>query len=195
MMFEHQIRGMIAISITLAVIPLVVFLMPFLFNPHIPDLSASAADSNNLIVEIVQENGDSAIYFVQPGTTASELFTQAGIKLNIKTNLNLRSGTKIHLVAASAEQNMVIGKMDAEKRLALGLPLDINAASLEDLELVPGIGEGLAGRILAWRKDNNKFEKIEQLTDIYGIKEKKLSKLRRYLYVDEAVSRDLRPAE
>lgn len=190
-MFEHQIRGMIAISITLAVIPLVVFLMPFLVNPPSPDLSASGSDSDNLIIEIVRENGDSGIYFVRPGTTASQLFSQAGIKPNIKMDVNLRSGTKIHLVAASTEQNMVIGKMDAEKRLALGLPLDINAASLDDLKLVPGIGEGLAGRILAWRKNNIKFEKIEQLMDVHGIKEKKLSKLSRYLYVDETVNRDL----
>ncbi len=190
-MFEHQTRGMIAISITLAFIPLVFFLMPFLFDPETPVLSTSGSDSKNLIIEVVQESGESGIFFVRPGTTASQLFSQAKIKPNIKIDLNLHSGIKMHLVPAAADQGIVIGKMDAEKRLALGLPLDINMASLDDLRLVPGIGDGLAIRILNWRKENIRFEKIEQLMDVNGIKEKKLLRLKRYLYVDEVVDQDL----
>lgn len=190
-MSEHQIRGMIAISIILAFIPLVIFLMPSLFDPHIPVLSTSGSDSKNLIIEVVQESGESGIFFVGPGTTANQLFSQTKINANIKTDLNLQSGIKIHLVPSAADYGIAIGRMDAEKRLALGLPLDINLATLDDLKLVPGIGDGIAIRILAWRKKNIKFEKIEQLMDVHGIKEKQLLKLRRYLYVDEGVDRDL----
>ena len=190
-MSEHQIRGMIAISIILAFIPLVIFLMPFLFEPNIPILSTSGSDSKNLIIEVVYENGESGIFFVRPGTTASQLCSQAKIKPNIKIDLNLQSGIKMHLFSTAADKGIVIGKIDAEKRLALGLPLDINLATLDDLKLVPGIGDGLAIRILNWRKENTRFEKIEQLMDVNGIKDKKLLKLRRYLYVDEVVDRDL----
>jgi len=190
-MFEHQVRGMIAISIILAFIPLVIFLMSFLVEPDIPALSTSGSDSKNLIIEIVQESGESGIFFVGPGTTVGQLFSQAKIKTNSKMDLSVQSGIRIHLIPAAADQGIVIGKMDAEKRLALGLPLDINLASLDDLRLVPGVGDGLAIRILNWRKKNIRFERVEQLLDVDGIKEKKLLKLRRYLYVDEAVDRDL----
>ena len=190
-MFEHQIRGMIAISIILAFIPLVFFLMPFLFDPHIPVLSTPGSESKSLIIEVVQGNGESGIFFVGPDATAGQLFSQAKINPNIKMDLNLQSGIRIHLVPAAADQEIVIGKMAAEKRLALGLPLDINLATVDDLRLVPGVGDGLATRILAWRNKNIKFEKIEQLMDVNGIKEKKLLKLRRYLYVEKGLDRDL----
>ncbi len=191
-MFEHQIRGMTAISIILAFIPLVIFLTPLLFNPSIPVLSTSVSDSKNMvIVEVIQENGESGIFFVEPGTTATQLFSQTNIKSNNKMDLNLHSGIKIHLVPAPADRGIVIGQMDAEKRLALGLPLDINLASLNDLRLVPGIGDGLAIRILNWRQNNIRFEKIEQLMNVNGIKEKKLLELRKYLYVDEVMDQEL----
>jgi len=66
------------------------------------------------------------------------------------------------------------------------LPVDINLAGLEELRLIPGVGDVLAANIVEWRLRNGRFEKLEQLMVINGIKEKKLSKLRQYLYVEKS---------
>lgn len=57
-------------------------------------------------------------------------------------------------------------------------PLDVNRASAADLQHLPGIGPALAGRIIAWRAENGVFDAVEQLTDVSGIGEKTLEKLR-----------------
>jgi competence protein ComEA len=76
-----------------------------------------------------------------------------------------------------------VGPMSAEKRLALGIPIDVNRSSLEELVLVPGIGEKTAEKILDQRNVNGTFRKLDELMLVKGIKEKRLEKLRRYLCI------------
>ena len=73
--------------------------------------------------------------------------------------------------------------MSADKRLALGIPIDLNRSSLEDLVLVPGIGEKTAEKIVEERRLNGMFGTLEELMRVKGIKEKRLEKLRRYLCI------------
>ena len=61
--------------------------------------------------------------------------------------------------------------------------IDLNAASLEDLEKLPGIGPVLAERILAFREENKSFLEIEELQDVQGIGEKTFAKLEPYVFV------------
>ena len=57
-------------------------------------------------------------------------------------------------------------------------PLDLNAASEEELAELPGIGEALAARIVAYRAENGPFETPEDLMKVSGIGEKKLEDIR-----------------
>ena len=63
--------------------------------------------------------------------------------------------------------------------------VDINTAGVEELSTLPGIGEGLAGRIVRYREANGAFESVEALTEVSGIGEKKLEELRDYITVNE----------
>ena len=62
-------------------------------------------------------------------------------------------------------------------------PVDVNAASEEELELIPGIGPAMAQRIIDWREQNGPFERIEDLLNVRGIGVKTLEKLRPYVVV------------
>jgi competence ComEA-like helix-hairpin-helix protein len=59
-------------------------------------------------------------------------------------------------------------------RLVLGLSVDINEATLDELTLLPGIGEDLARLILKKRRESGGFRSIEELEDVKGIGEAKL---------------------
>ncbi|MGY1697555.1 ComEA family DNA-binding protein [Geodermatophilus sp. SYSU D00814] len=48
-------------------------------------------------------------------------------------------------------------------------PLDLNAATVADLDALPGIGPVLAERIVAHREDHGRFTSVEQLDDVPGI--------------------------
>ena len=62
-------------------------------------------------------------------------------------------------------------------------PININTASAEQLETLPGIGPSTAARIIADREQNGPFRTIEDLTRITGIKEGTMSKIRAYITV------------
>jgi len=73
--------------------------------------------------------------------------------------------------------------MPSTTRLALGLPIDLNRATREELCLVPGIGETLADLIVQKRQERGRFESLSGLTAVRGIKDKKLQSLEKYLFV------------
>ena len=55
--------------------------------------------------------------------------------------------------------------------------ININEATFEQLQELPGIGPAYARRILEWIKENGKFTSKEQLLEIRGIGEKRLAKI------------------
>ena len=53
-------------------------------------------------------------------------------------------------------------------------PVDINTAGADSLATVPGIGPGLAERIVAFRAANGPFASVDQLLEVSGITEHRL---------------------
>jgi competence protein ComEA len=56
--------------------------------------------------------------------------------------------------------------------------LSLNQAAAADLEALPGVGPVLAERIVAFREDHGRFEVVEDLLEVPGIGEAKLSSIR-----------------
>lgn len=75
---------------------------------------------------------------------------------------------------AEADRNLLSSSSTAVKKISL------NEASMEDLLSVPGIGQKLASRILSYREEKGKFQNLEELMLIKGIKENKFLKLKSY---------------
>ena len=53
-------------------------------------------------------------------------------------------------------------------------PVNLNTADAETLATLPGIGEKLADRIIAYREETGPFTDPAELTEVEGIGEKKL---------------------
>lgn len=60
--------------------------------------------------------------------------------------------------------------------------VDINAARADELAYLPGIGEGLAERIIAYRDENGPFSGLDELMNVDGIGEGKLAAIRDMAY-------------
>ncbi len=67
---------------------------------------------------------------------------------------------------------------EQRERLLSSEPLDINAASTDDLELLPRIGPTLAARIVEERERGGRFRTVEGLTRVRGIGPRTLEVLR-----------------
>ncbi len=57
-------------------------------------------------------------------------------------------------------------------------PVDLNTATVEQLDALPGVGPVTAAAIVAWRDANGKFGSVDQLGDVDGIGPARLEKLR-----------------
>ena|SRR5215467_11995520 len=62
-------------------------------------------------------------------------------------------------------------------------PVNINTASSEELQQVPGIGPATAQKIWQMRKSYGPFKSVDDLLAIRGLGEKRLDKMRKYLTV------------
>lgn len=69
------------------------------------------------------------------------------------------------------------GKNTATKKNFTGT-VNLNTASLQQLQLLPGIGPKMAQRIVAYRQQVGSFQSVEQLLNVSGIGPKKLENLR-----------------
>lgn len=71
----------------------------------------------------------------------------------------------------------------ATKGASSAAAVDLNAASVDELVAVPGIGPALAQRIVEFRTKNGAFTRVDDLLKVRGIGEKSLEKLRPHLRV------------
>ena len=62
--------------------------------------------------------------------------------------------------------------------------VEINSATVEQLQEVPGIGPTLAARIVDFREEHGPFERVEDLLNVQGIGERTLELMRPYLEVE-----------
>ena len=65
-----------------------------------------------------------------------------------------------------------------EKGSASGELVDLNTATVEQLDALPGVGPVTAAAIVAWRDANGSFAGVDQLGEVEGIGPARLEKLR-----------------
>lgn len=81
--------------------------------------------------------------------------------------------------ASSGAQSTHAAAPDAGTRL-----ISINSASREELERLPGLGPGLAARIVEHRERYGRFRRAEHLLLVRGISERRFLQLRAYVSLD-----------
>lgn len=69
------------------------------------------------------------------------------------------------------------GSADLPAQPTSGGKLDLNAATAQQLESLPGIGPVLAGRIVDFRTDHGRFERVRDLLSVPGIGDAKFADL------------------
>lgn len=70
------------------------------------------------------------------------------------------------------------GSVKGSTRPKTGEALDLNTATAEQLDDLPGVGPVTAAAIVSWRQANGKFTSVDQLADVDGIGPSRLDKLR-----------------
>jgi competence protein ComEA len=90
--------------------------------------------------------------------------------------------------APSAEEAPAVGRAtpraeaeSAPREADSPAVINLNTATAEQLDTLPGVGPATAESILAYRKENGGFKSIDELLAVRGIGPKKLEKMRPFL--------------
>jgi competence protein ComEA len=191
---SQQADGL-AVMVALAVLLYVInILMPVGGSSATPAEPFSKREKGMLTIALNLDGQERGVYFMAPGATISDLMTaiRTTIPLELERGMGsrrLQTGDEVYLTSVAPalgtpflERCPHIGKMSAAQSLALDLPVDINKAGLEDLVLVPGIGEKTAMQIIALREAKGSLQSLEELQELSGMREKKFDKLKKYLF-------------
>jgi len=68
-----------------------------------------------------------------------------------------------------------------EGRLVMGIPIDINMATIDDLQALPGIGPRFAERIVDMRMSIGDFLSIDDMKEVKGLGKKRLKAIRPFI--------------
>lgn len=83
------------------------------------------------------------------------------------------AGVVLLLACASLAVALATGAHGYRADAAVRPPmLDLNTASADDLQLLPGIGPALAARIVADRETRGPFERVDDLERVQGMGER-----------------------
>jgi competence ComEA-like helix-hairpin-helix protein len=74
----------------------------------------------------------------------------------------------------------------ADKKHPPAHPIDLNTASLKELEQLPGVGPTTAKSIILFRTRGGRFKRVEDLLAIRGISDNRFKKIRPYVTVAAA---------
>lgn len=84
---------------------------------------------------------------------------------------------------AACALTLALGAGDADAAGTLSGVVNVNTASAQELQLLPGVGESRAAAIVATRKARGGFRRVEELVEVKGIGDAMLERLRPFLSV------------
>ena len=168
-----------------------IFLLLYGRLDHPPSLPVSTEGLHEVVVEVSGEVRHPGIHLFKTRPSLKEALERAGGIRDVDpvpqslSFEEVETGTRI-VVAKETPDGIKVksGRMEARKLLVFSIPLDLNRASLEDLSLIPGIGDALAKEIIAYRDKKVAFRSIQELKEVKGMGQKKWEKVYPYVTVN-----------
>ena len=158
------------------------------------DQTALTSESNAIVVHVDGAVASPGVYElaiasprVRDAVDAAGGLAQGADTSSMNLALPLGDGQKVHVPfegeAAGAEADSSGG--DAVGSVPSPLPslVNINSATAEELDSLPGVGPSTAAAIVEDRDANGPFSSAEDLMRVSGIGEKKFAKLRDHICV------------
>lgn len=161
--------------------------------------SPTTTEVPDVVVQAAGQVARPGVYRLPPGSRIDDLVDEAGgfTRKADTDRVNLAAplvdGERVW-VPATGEQQVPpvvagggsgdggaapsVGGTDSSKGATPTDPVDLNSATAEELDSLPGVGPATAAAILAYRDQHGPFRSVDDLLDVRGIGDAKLEQLR-----------------
>ncbi|WP_235867432.1 helix-hairpin-helix domain-containing protein [Priestia abyssalis] len=149
-------------------------------EPSDEQLSIKTEAKNEVIVDVKGEVQQPGVYEMRQGDRVTDAIASAGgFRENADQNqVNLAGKLKDEMVIYVPKEGEILSSatfpLQQEESADL---VNINSASSEELQSLPGIGPAKAEAIITYREEQGGFEKTEDLMNVSGIGEKSFEKI------------------
>jgi competence protein ComEA len=152
-----------------------------------PAPTAASATPVSIVVDVAGRVMHPGIYRLSPSARVYDALAAAGgprrgvntVSLNLAAPL--QDGQQIVVGATGVSPPAPVPGAtpgNSGGSSSAGAPVDVNTATLEQLETLPGVGPVLGQNILDYRAANGPFRTVDQLADVSGIGDVRLAELR-----------------
>jgi competence protein ComEA len=176
------VLGAVALALALTLATRVLRDAGTAYEAPAPVAATKPAPTSQVVVDVVGAVRRAGLYRLPQGSRIADAVARAGgaTKKADLALVNLAApvadGTQI-VVPARAPQAAAGGGGVAGSSSPAG-PVHLNAATLEDLDSLPGVGPVTAQKILDYRQQHGAFASVDELDAIPGIGPKRLDQLR-----------------
>jgi competence protein ComEA len=165
---------------------------PIHISPPPPTATAQPeATAAPLHVYISGEVVEPEVYTVPPGSILQDVvvaaggFTDAAETSVVNLALTVSDGMHIHVPAQGAGSVApVVTSPEGAVAIPTGERININTATLEQLDLLPGIGPAIGQRIIDYREVNGPFASLEEVNNVSGIGPAKFEEIQDLITID-----------
>lgn len=155
---------------------------------------------NKIVIYVTGAVKKEGIYEIEENSRIADCIEIAG-GLNEDADINninlayiLCDGMKIHIPRKNENINQIqdntksyistdSNNKDNDKTNNKNIKVNINTANQAELETLPGIGPSTALKIIEYRKENGKFNNIEDIKNVSGIGDNKFNKVKEFIRV------------
>jgi competence protein ComEA len=157
--------------------------------PAAPPVRVERARPAPALVHVAGAVRRPGVYRMKPGARIDDAVRQAGGPTSradlsaVNLAAKVEDGRQV-LVPERARRGAVASGADAAAAVAApGQPLNLNTATLEQLDTLAGVGPATAQKILDFREEHGGFGSVDELAQVPGIGEKRLASLKEQVRV------------
>lgn len=139
----------------------------------ISDPTLTAQDSfDEIVIDVKGDVMVPGLVTLSAGARVADAITAAG---GLVANADIST---INLAERLSDGQMIyVGKAQSSG-VGVDSRVNLNLATVAQLDTLPGVGPVMAGRIVAWRDRNQRFHTVEQLQEVPGIGAKVFANLK-----------------
>lgn len=149
-----------------------------------------APTSAPLLVDVSGAVARPGVYALAPGSRVQDALDQAGGPAagadlaGVNLAARVKDGQKILVPVAQAQPAGPERPAALNSGSPLTFPIDLNLATVEELDSLPNIGPTRAQQIIAFRDARGGFGSIDELLDVPGIGDNTFAQLKDLVFVD-----------